>query len=489
MKNKRITTASGRPVQDNENSLTVGPRGPILLQDHFLQEKLAHFNRERIPERVVHAKGSGAYGEFVVNNDITRYTRAKLFSQVGNCCRVMVRFSTVTGERGTPDTDRDPRGFAIKFYTEEGNWDLVGNNTPVFFIKDPMKFPDFIHSQKRDPQTNLRSATTMWDFFSLNPESLHQVIILFSERGTPYSYRHMHGFGCHTFSMINEQQERTWVKFHLKTMQGVKNFTAQEAEFMKGRDPDWAQRDLVTALRTGDYPKWKMQIQVMSDFQCSSFRWNPFDPTKIWPKRDFPLMDVGTLTLKELPENYFAEVEQAAFSPSNVVDGISFSPDRLLQGRILAYPDAQRHRLGANYEQIPVNRPVCPVHNHERDGAMSVTGNGGAVPNYSPNSFNGHAGEKHTKEPALLLDSNQMDTFNRNENDTDHYSQPRWLYHTVMTPREQTSLINNLIESMRNIGSSKREEIIVRQLNHFYLIDNEMAMRIAEGLSLRFVPS
>jgi catalase len=258
---------------------------------------------------------------------------------------------------------------------------------------------------------------------------------------------------------------------------------------MKGRDPDWAQRDLVTALRTGDYPKWKMQIQVMSDYQCGSFRWNPFDPTKIWPKRDFPLMDVGTLTLKELPENYFAEVEQAAFSPSNVVDGISFSPDRLLQGRILAYPDAQRHRLGANYEQIPVNRPVCPVHNHERDGAMSVTGNGGALPNYSPNSFNGHTGDKHMKEPALLLDSNQMDTFNRNENDTDHYSQPRWLYHTVMTPKEQTSLITNLIESMRNIGSSKREEIIVRQLNHFYLIDNEMAMRIAEGLSLRFVPS
>src|SRR5580698_6922255 len=384
---KKLTTASGIPYAENENSMTVGPRGPILLQDFILHEKMAHFNRERIPERVVHAKGSGAYGTFTVTHDISKYTRAKLFNTIGKETKTFLRFSTVGGEKGSADTERDPRGFALKFYTEEGNWDLVGNNTPVFFIKDPKKFSDFIHTQKRDPYTNCKSPTMMWDFFSRNPESLHQAMFLMSDRGTPYGFRHMHGFGSHTFSMINDKNEKVWVKFHFKTAQGIKNFTNDDAAKMKGVDPDFAQRDLLEAIDKGEFPKWNVKIQVMTLDEAKTYKFNPFDLTKVWSHKDFPLIDLGVLELNENPKNYFAEVEQSAFAPAHVVDGIGYSPDKMLQGRLLSYPDAHRYRLGVNYEQIPVNKCPYAVNNYERDGHMAVNGNGEDAPNYFPNSF------------------------------------------------------------------------------------------------------
>jgi catalase len=488
MAKKKLTSASGRPYFENEDSMTAGPRGPVLLQDYHLHEKLAHFNRERIPERVVHAKGTGAFGQFKVTHDVTRYTRASLFSRIGNECRILIRFSTVGGEKGSADTERDPRGFAVKFYTEEGNWDLVGNNTPVFFLKDPKKFPDFIHTQKRDPKTNLKSPTMMWDYWSLNPESLHQVMILFSDRGTPYSYRYTNGYGSHTFSMINLKNERVWVKFHLKTQQGIKNFTGPHADEMRGKDPDWAQRDLVAAISKGDFPKWNMKIQVMTESQAKSFRWNPFDLTKIWPHSEYPLIDAGVLELNEIPANYFADVEQAAFAPSNTIDGIGLSPDKMLQGRILAYPDAHRYRLGPNYEQIPVNRPVSEVHNHQRDGMMSVNGNGDSSPNYFPNSFDDIAADPAYKEPPLKLDSEWADTYNRNENDDDHFTQAGQLFRNVMTEQERQNTISNFIGAMSGIAGPKREEIILRQLNHFHKADAELASKVAQGLNFTFRP-
>ena len=486
MKGKKLTTASGKPYSENEDSMTVGPRGPVLLQDFYLHEKLAHFNRERIPERVVHAKGTGAYGKFTVTGDITKYTKAKLFSKVGNKCRVLVRFSTVGGEKGSADTERDPRGFAVKFYTEDGNWDLVGNNTPVFFIKDAKKFPDFIHTQKRDPKTNLKSPTMMWDFWSLNPESLHQVMILFSDRGTPDGYRFMHGFGSHTFSMINKKNERVWVKFHFVSQQGNKTLTGPQAEEIKGKDPDYSQRDLVEAISKKDFPKWTLKIQVMTDQQAKKFRWNPFDVTKVWPHKEYPLIEAGVMELNEIPENYFADVEQAAFAPSHTIDGISLSPDKMLQGRILAYPDAHRYRLGANYEQLPVNRPITPVHHHQRDGFMNVDGNGGSAPNYYPNSFDGIAADSSYKEPAMKLDSNIADTYNRNENDDDYYTQPGLLFRKVMNASEKQNTISNFVSALKGVTGPKRKEIILRQLNHLYKADKELALSIAKGLGIKY---
>ncbi|MFH0733517.1 MAG: catalase [bacterium] len=484
----KLTTASGAPYFENEDSKTVGPRGPILLEDYYLHEKLAHFNRERIPERIVHAKGTGAFGKFTVINDITKYTRAKIFSKTGNECKIFVRFSTVGGEKGSADSERDPRGFAVKFYTEDGNWDLVGNNTPVFFIKDPKKFPDFVHTQKRDPKTNLKNSTMMWDFWSLNPESLHQVIILFSDRGTPYNFRQMHGFGSHTFSMINDQNNRVWVKFHFKTEQGIKNFTGYEAEEMRGKDPDWAQRDMVKAIAGGNFPKWKLKIQVMTEEQAKFFKWNPFDITKIWPQGEFPLIDAGVIELNQIPQNYHADVEQAAFAPAHTIDGIALSPDKLLQGRIFAYPDAQRYRLGANYEQIPVNRPVCPMHNHQRDGQMSINGNGGDSPNYYPNSFDNIIADEKYKTFTETLDSNVAATYPRNENDDDFYTQPGILFRKVMNEIEQKNTISNIIVAMSGIEGPKRDEIINRQLSHFYKADNELAIKVAKGLNVIFKP-
>ncbi|MFZ1257376.1 MAG: catalase [Saprospiraceae bacterium] len=484
MEKKKLTTASGRPFYEFENSMTIGNRGPILLQDYFLHEDMAHFNRERIPERVVHAKGSGAFGTFTVTNDITAYTKAKIFSTVGKQTKMFIRFSTVGGEKGSADSERDPRGFAMKFYTEDGNWDLVGNNTPVFFIKDPKKFSHFIHTQKRDPKTNCKSPTMMWDFWSLNPESLHQVMILMSDRGTPFSYRNMNGYGSHTYSLINSKNERVWVKFHFKTMQGIKNFNGSDASEMRGIDPDHAQRDLIDSIENNDFPKWALKIQVMTDDQAKSFRFNPFDLTKVWSQKDFPLIDVGTMQLNEVPQNYFRDVEQSAFAPAHVVDGIGYSPDKMLQGRILSYPDAHRYRLGVNYEHIPVNKCPYMIANYQRDGQMQVGDNGDANPNYRPNSFDNIEVDESYKEPAMNLDSNIADWFDRNENDNDHYTQPGNLFRDVLNDQDKKNLINNIVGAMSGISGPKKDEIINRQLCHFFRADIKLGMAIANGLNV-----
>lgn len=482
---KKLTTASGRPYYENEDTQSVGPRGPLLLQDYVLHEKMAHFNRERIPERVVHAKGSGAFGTFTVTNDITKYTKAKLFNEVGKETKVFARFSTVGGEKGSADTERDPRGFAVKFYTEDGNWDLVGNNTPVFFIKDPKKFGDFIHTQKRDPQTNLKSPTMMWDFWSLNPESLHQVMILMSDRGTPDGYRHMNGYGSHTLSMINADNERVWVKFHFKTDQGIKNFVNGKADEMKAKDLDYSQRDLFEAIENGNFPKWNLKIQVMTEEQANSYHINPFDLTKVWPHGDFPLIDVGVMELNENPQNYFQDVEQSAFAPAHIVDGISYSPDKMLQGRLLSYPDAHRYRLGTNYEQIPVNRCPFMVNNYQRDGSMRVDGNQGSKPNYWPNSFDDIEADEAYKLRPEELDSKQAAWFDRNApGEDDHYTQPGNLYRDVMNDDQKTELVNNIVGSMSGITGPKRDEIINRQLCHWFRADMGLGQRVAEGLNV-----
>jgi len=489
MSQTKLTTASGRPYAEHENSQTVGPRGPILLQDVILHEKMAQFNRERIPERVVHAKGSAAFGAFTVTHDISKYTKAKIFNEVGKKTDLVLRFSTVGGEKGSADTERDPRGFALKFYTEDGNWDLVGNNTPVFFVKDPKKFSDFIHTQKRDPYTNLKSPTMMWDFWSLNPESLHQVLILMSERGTPVGYRHMHGFGSHTYSFINAASERFYVKFHFITAQGIKNFTNDEAAAMKSQDMDFAQRDLFDNIAEGNFPKWDLKIQVMPEVESRTYHINPFDLTKVWPHADYPLIDVGQIELNRNPYNYFQDVEQAAFSPSRIVDGIGFSPDRMLQGRLLSYPDAQRYRLGTNFEQIPVNRCPFMTNNYHRDGQMRVDGNGGSNPNYYPNSFDNIVEDQSYKEPAWELESLTANWYDRNaEGENDHYTQPGNLFR-LMDAEAKRNTINNIVGAMSGIDGPKREEIINRQLCHWFRADISLGMGVAQGLQVNLDPS
>ncbi|KGO86780.1 catalase [Flavobacterium rivuli WB 3.3-2 = DSM 21788] len=489
MSQTKLTTASGRPYAEHENSQTVGPRGPILLQDVILHEKMAQFNRERIPERVVHAKGSAAFGTFTVTHDISKYTKAKIFAAVGKQTEMVLRFSTVGGEKGSADTERDPRGFAMKFYTEDGNWDLVGNNTPVFFVKDPKKFSDFIHTQKRDPQTNLKSPTMMWDFWSLNPESLHQVLILMSDRGTPVGYRHMHGFGSHTYSFINAANERFYVKFHFITAQGIKNFTDSEAAAKKSEDLDFAQRDLFENIESGNFPKWDLKIQVMPEAESSTYHINPFDLTKVWPHGDYPLIDVGQIELNRNPYNYFQDVEQAAFSPSRIVNGIGFSPDKMLQGRLLSYPDAQRYRLGANFEQIPVNRCPYMTNNYHRDGQMRVDGNGGSNPNYYPNSFDTIVEDESYKEPAWELESLTANWYDRNaEGENDHYTQPGNLFR-LMDAEAKQNTINNIVGAMSGIAGPKREEIINRQLCHWFRADISLGMGIAQGLQVNLDPS
>lgn len=483
--NKKLTTASGIPYAENENTMSVGARGPLLLQDFILHEKMAHFNRERIPERVVHAKGSGAFGTFTVTHDITKYTRAKIFSEVGKQTRLFTRFSTVGGEKGSADTERDPRGFAVKFYTEDGNWDLVGNNTPIFFVKDPKKFSDFIHTQKRDPYTNCKNPTMIWDFWSLNPESLHQVLFVMSDRGTPYGYRHMHGFGSHTFSFINAGNERFWVKFHFKTQQGIKNFTNDEAVKMKGEDADFAQRDLLTAIDKGDFPKWTLKVQIMSEDEAKIYKWNPFDLTKTWSQKDFPLIEVGVMELNQNAQNFFAEVEQAAFAPAHVVDGISYSPDKMLQGRILSYPDAHRYRLGANYEQIPVNKCPFAINNYQRDGAMRVDGNGEKSPNYFPNSFDNIKADASYKQPSWTLDSMVADWYDRNaEGENDHYTQPGIFWREVLSDIDRRNLVSNIAGAMKGIDGPKKNEIINRQLCHFFRADIGLGMSVAHALGV-----
>ncbi len=483
--NKKLTSASGIPYYYNEDTMSVGARGPLLLQDFILHEKMAHFNRERIPERVVHAKGSGAFGTFTVTNDLSKYTKAKVFNKVGKQTKVFARFSTVGGEKGSADTERDPRGFAVKFYTEDGNWDLVGNNTPIFFIKDPKKFGDFIHTQKRDPYTNCKSPTMMWDYWSLNPESLHQVMFLMSDRGTPVGYRHMNGYGSHTFSFINADNERVWVKFHFKTAQGIKNFLNDEAAHMKSVDMDFSQRDLVEAIDKGDFPKWNVKVQIMTEEQAKTYKWNPFDLTKVWSHKDFPLIDLGVMELNENPKNYFATVEQSAFAPAHVPDGISYSPDKMLQGRILSYPDAHRHRLGGNYEQIPVNRCPYMVNNYERDGQMRVDDNGGSGPNYFPNSFDNIKPDESTTQPAWDLGTGMADWYSRNaEGENDHYTQPGIFYREVLSEQDKKNLVSNIVGAMKGIDGPKKAEIVNLQLCHFFRADIGLGMAIAQALGV-----
>ncbi len=470
-KNKTLTTSSGTPISDNQNSLTAGSRGPIVMQDFQLTEKLAHFNRERIPERVVHAKGSGAFGTLKITHDITKYSKAKLFGEVGKETPLLIRFSTVAGESGSADAERDVRGFSVKFYTEEGNWDVVGNNTPVFFIRDPQKFPDFIHSQKRNPQTNLRDATSQWDFWSLSPESLHQITILMSDRGLPKSYRELQGFGSHTYSFINAENERFWVKFHFKTLQGVVNNTNEEAAELIAKDRESHQRDLFHSIENGDFPKWRFCIQIMTEAEAEALDFNPFDVTKVWFYKDFPLIDVGIVELNRNPENYFAEIEQSAFAPSNIVPGISFSPDKMLQARIFAYADAQRYRLGANHQALPVNRPVNEVSNHQRAGQMRFDGNGGSALNYEPNSFENIVEDKNAGEPPLK-NSGDVDRYNHRIGNDD-FSQAGKLFQ-VMSAEQQDILCSNIANAMQGVP----QFIIDRQLVHF----DKAAKQYGEGV-------
>ncbi|MCP5413856.1 MAG: catalase [Chromatiaceae bacterium] len=454
----KLTTTNGCPVADNQNVMTAGPRGPMLLQDFWFLEKLAHFDREVIPERRMHAKGSGAYGTFTVTHDISQYTKAKLFSEVGKQTEVFARFSTVAGERGAADAERDIRGFAVKFYTEEGNWDMVGNNTPVFFLRDPLKFPDLNHAVKRDPRTNMRSAQTNWDFWTLLPEALHQITVVMSDRGIPRSYRHMHGFGSHTFSFINADNQRFWVKFHFKSRQGIENLSNEEAAAIIAQDRESHQRDLYEAIERGDYPRWDFKVQIMPEQDAAAYRFHPFDLSKVWPHADYPLIDVGVLELNRNPENYHAEVEQAAFNPASIVPGIGFSPDKMLQGRLFSYGDTQRYRLGVNHAQIPVNKPRCPVHSFHRDGQMRVDGNYGSHKAYEPNSLGLWQEDPQVKEPPLALDG-AADNWNYREDDDDYYSQPGMLFR-IMTPDQQQVLFANTAAEMAGVDDTVRKRHI-----------------------------
>ena len=476
MSESKLTSAAGAPVADNQNSMTAGARGPVVLQDVWLLEKLAHFDREVIPERRVHAKGSGAFGTLKVTHDISRFTKAKVFAQVGKETPLFMRFSTVAGERGAADAERDVRGFSIKFYTEEGNWDIVGNNTPVFFIRDPLKFPDFIHTQKRDPYTNLRSNVAAWDFWSRHPESLHQVTILMSDRGIPQNYRQMHGFGSHTFSFVNANDERFWVKFHFKSTQGIENYTDAQAAQVVAQDRESAQRDLIDNIDNGNFPKWRFRIQVMPEADAVTYRYNPFDITKVWPYKDYPLIDVGTIELNRNAQNYFADVEQAAFTPANVVPGIGFSPDRLLQGRLFSYGDTQRYRLGINHHQIPVNASrVQRQHSFHRDGGMRTDGNLGSTANYEPNRFGDFAQDRNASEPPLA--AGVVDRYDHRD-DEDYYSQPAALFR-LFDAAQRERFFGNIARHINGVP----QEIPARQLEHFRRIDPAYAEGVIAALA------
>ncbi|WP_412097216.1 catalase [Carnobacterium maltaromaticum] len=457
--------------------MTAGNRGPVLIQDVALLEKLAHFNRERIPERVVHAKGAGAHGYFEVTNDLTEYTKADFLSEIGKKTPVFTRFSTVAGESGSADTLRDPRGFAVKLYTDEGNYDIVGNNTPIFFIRDAIKFPDFIHTQKRDPQTHLKNHNAIWDFWSLSPESLHQVTILMSDRGIPATFRHMHGFGSHTFKWTNAAGESVWVKYHFKTEQGIKNLTAEVAEELAGSNPDYHTEDLFNAIENGDAPAWKLCVQIMPLADADNYRFNPFDVTKVWSQKDYPLIEVGRMVLDRNTDNYFAEVEQVTFTPGNIVPGVDFSPDKLLQGRLFAYGDAHRHRVGANSHILPINRPKNEVKNYHRDGAMRSDANGGSSVYYEPNSLGGPTETLANKQASFevhgMADSVAYD-------DDDHYTQAGDLYR-LLSEDGKTRLIANIVGHMQPVED---EAIKVRQIQHFLKADPEYGARVAAGLGI-----
>lgn len=475
---KKLTTAFGAPVPDNNNSMTAGKRGPVLMQDVWLMEKLGHFAREVIPERRMHAKGSGAFGTFTVTNDITKYTKAILFSEVGKKTDLFVRFSTVAGERGAADAERDIRGFAVKFYTEEGNWDLVGNNTPVFFIRDPLQFPDLNRAVKRNPKTNLRDAEANWDFWTSLPEAIHQITIVMSDRGIPSSYRHMHGFGSHTYSLINADNEHVWVKFHWVCQQPIENLSDQEAAEVVAGDRESHQRDLFDAIEKGDFPKWKLCIQVMTEEKAKEMPYNPFDLTKVWYHSEFPLIEVGVMELNRNPENYFQDVEQAAFAPSTIIPGIGFSPDRMLQGRLFSYADAQRYRLGTNYHQIPVNAAKCPVNMYHRDGLGRVDGNHGATIGYAPNTKGEWLNQPEFKEPPLDITgpAYQYDFY---EDDSDFYTQPGKLFR-LMTPEKQQLLFENTARAMNGVS----KEIQERHAKHCYQCDPAYGEGVAKALGI-----
>lgn len=474
---KPMSHASGMPVSDNLNIRTAGPRGPALLDDVWLIEKLAHFDREVIPERRMHAKGWGAYGQFTVTHDITQYTKAAIFSQVGKTTPMFARMSTVAGERGAADAERDIRGFGLKFYTDEGNWDIVGNNTPVFFFRDPLRFPDLNHAIKRDPRTGLRSADSNWDFWTLLPEALHQVTIVMSERGIPRSLRHMHGFGSHTYSMINAEQKRVWVKFHWRTQQGIENLSDEEAAAITAGDREYHGRDLLQAIDGGDFPRWTLFIQVMTEEQAQSHPHNPFDLTKVWPKADYPLIEVGEIELNRYPDNYFAEVEQAAFSPANVVPGIGYSPDKMLQARLFSYSDAQRYRLGVNFNHIPVNAPQCPYHSYHRDGAMRTDGNLGATPSYWPNSHGVWAGQGEPDAPVLALDGGAGHWDHRV--DHDHFEQPGNLFRMMSAAQRQV-----LFENTARAMAGARDEVKERHIAHCTQADPAYGEGVAIALGM-----
>lgn len=473
---KTMTTTAGNPISDNQNSITAGSRGPVLLQDYQLIEKLAHQNRERIPERVVHAKGSGAFGVLEITEDISKYTKAKVL-QKGETTKMLLRFSTVAGERGAADAERDVRGFALKFYTREGNWDLVGNNTPVFFIRDAYKFPDFIHTQKRHPHSNLRSNTAAWDFWSLSPESLHQVTILMSDRGLPKSYRHVNGYGSHTYSLINAQGERFWVKFHFKTLQGIETITNKEAEAIVAKDRESNQRDLFENIQAGNFPKWSFEIQIMTNEEAKECSFNPFDLTKVWPHKDYPMIKVGIMTLNENPKNYFNEIEQASFSPSNIVPGISFSPDKMLQARIFSYPDAHRYRVGTHYEMLPVNRPIVEVNTYHTDGSMNYEIKEVTDAYYEPNSFDGAVEDANFAEPAFET-GDVADRYNHRDGNDD-FTQVTALFN-LMSENQKEQLFNNIADAMDGVP----ENIVNRQLALFEQVHSDYASGVKKALGI-----
>jgi len=475
---KKLTTAAGCPVAHNQNTMTAGPRGPQLLQDVWFLEKLAHFDREVIPERRMHAKGSGAYGTFTVTKDITQYSRAKLFSEIGKKTDLFARFTTVAGERGAADAERDIRGFALKFYTEEGNWDLVGNNTPVFFLRDPLKFPDLNHAVKRDPRTNMRSATNNWDFWTSLPEAFHQVTIVMSDRGIPATYRHMHGFGSHTFSFINADNERFWVKFHFKTHQGIKNLTDQEAQDLVGKDRESHHRDLYESIENQNFPKWTMYVQIMPELEAEQVNFNPFDLTRVWSQKEYPLIEVGEFELNRNPENFYAEVEQSAFNPAAVIPGIGFSPDKMLQGRLFAYGDAQRYRLGVNHHQIPVNSPRCPVHSYHRDGAMRTDGNFGSTIGYEPNYHQEWAEQPDYSEPPLQISGN-ADHYDHRV-DEDYFSQAGDLFR-LMSQEERSRLLENTARSLNGVPDFIQQ----RHIEHAYKADTAYGEGLEVALGLK----
>jgi catalase len=472
----KLTTAFGAPVDDNQNIKTAGERGPALLENLWLIEKLAHFDREVIPERRMHAKGAGAFGTFTVTHDITKYTKAKIFSEVGKATPMFARFSTVAGERGAADAERDIRGFALKFYTEQGNWDLVGNNTPVFFFRDPLKFPDLNHAIKRDPRTGLRSADNNWDFWTNLPEALHQVTIVMSDRGIPRSFRHMHGFGSHTYSFINSENKRFWVKFTFKTQQGIQNLTDQEAEGLVGKDRETNLRDLYEAIERKEFPGWTLYIQIMNEEDANTYHIHPFDLTKVWPHADYPLIEVGVFELNRNPENYFADVEQAAFAPTNIVPGIGYSPDKMLQGRLFSYSDAQRYRLGVNYFQIPVNSPKCPFHAYHRDGAMRVDGNYGGTTSYEPNRHGQWQEQPDFSEPPLAINGDAA-KFDFREDDDDYYSQPGNLFR-MFSPEQKQRLFEN---TARALGPASKE-VRDRHVANCIKADQSYGTGVAESL-------